>query len=637
MCVFVGFLLPRMASPSTGTKWSNILALLISISTHISTEVYVIHNAKDVGPLEKEREWWFVGSGGVLLLAFTGLMVLLGYVVIAGKFISETLSRKIKQSLSENKLENGDIEKDFEFKILKTWWVTRVSQPEYVIARSTFGAATGGTVTCCVVLFALKVILLRSLVKSVPLFYLQCVFILIGWTFIFNRWLTSVLYFRDLKSFSQNCTHVFLAGISRCFLLQRIVFGYTVYDLMGMNSAVWRKLKECHWYSKIKGHLKSICFVLKVLISPFLVIPWVALYFTAAAVTILMSMFFWGLLALLCGKIVGKVWKSRLTDEDLKKYENVLESVVIYGEDPESLLIANSRSFKNTKNSMGRALQKGKGCTELINLMRSNDSEVNFSDKLEHFVDERSEFKDMLKYFPAVKERTWRMTALALVKMITEVGDLVSPDAEQNNDIVHEAVCAYKQARNLMEFADFPENVDVNAESFSTSNMEDFLLRYQAERDYKALKKGCRHCRRIKGDDHSVFDKCRPKLVECSACIKDPFKQSLYSRNLALNSKDPCQTIYSATLEHFERLNTQASFGYACWEDVAPTYSLLQVSKFMMEQEMKDSQILMDTLHSFLASVVCQSLSDLPKKVLLFDTFVLDDKKVRKKKGSCVV
>ncbi|GLJ08000.1 hypothetical protein SUGI_0079350 [Cryptomeria japonica] len=576
MCVFVGFLLPRMASPSTGTKWSNILALLISISTHISTEVYVIHNAKHVGPLEKEREWWFVGSGGVLLLSFTALVVLLGYVVIAGKFISETLSRSIKQSLSENNVKNGDNEEDFEFKILKTWWVTRVSQPEYVIARSTFGAVTGGTVTCCVVLFAMKVILLRSLVKRVPLFTLQCVFILIGWTFIFNRWLTSVLYFRDLKKSWQNCTRL-----------------------------------SC---SKIKGHLKSICFVIKVLISPFLVIPWVALYFTSAAVTILMSTFFWGLLSLLCGKIVGKVWKSRLTDEDLKKYEEVLESVVIYGEDPESLLIANGRSFKNTKNSMGRALQKGKGCKELIDLMRSNDSEVNFSDKLKHFVDERPDFKDMLKYFPTMKEWTWRMTALSLVKMITEVGDLLS--AEQNNAIVQESVRAYKQARDLMEFADFPENVDVNNESFSTSNMEAFLLRYQAERDYKALKKGCRHCRRVKGDDHSVLDKCRPKLVECSACIKNPFKHSLYSKNLTFNSKDPCESIYSATFKHFERLNRQASFGYACWEDVAPTYSLLQVSQFIKEQEIRDSQILMDTLRNFLANVVCESLSDLPENVV---------------------
>ncbi|GLJ08001.1 hypothetical protein SUGI_0079360 [Cryptomeria japonica] len=452
MCVFVGFLLPRMAAASTGTNWSNILALLISISTHISTEVYVIHNDKNVSPLEKERVSWFLRSGGVLLLSITGLVVLLGYVVIAGKFISETLSRKIKESLSENKLEKGDNKEEFKSKILKTWWITRVCRPEYVIARSTFGAAAGGIVTCCVVLFGVKVILLSSLVKRVPLFSLQCVFILIGWTFIFNRWLTSVLYFRNLEESWHNCTQVFLAGISRCYLLQRIVFGYTVYDLMGINSAVWLKLKKCSFYSNIKKYLKAICFVIKVLILPFLVIPWVVLYFTTAAVIILMSMFFWGLLALLCGKIVGKVWKSRLTDEDLKNYEKVLESVVIYGEDPESLLIANSRSFDNIKKRMASAFKEGKACKELISLMASNDSAVNFSEQPDYFLVRSPASKKMLKYFPAVSERTWRMTALSLVKMITEVGDFVSLNAEhrQSIAIVHEAVHAYKQARDLM-------------------------------------------------------------------------------------------------------------------------------------------------------------------------------------------
>ncbi|GLJ08002.1 hypothetical protein SUGI_0079370 [Cryptomeria japonica] len=99
--------------------------------------------------------------------------------------------------------------------------------------------------------------------------------------------------------------------------------------------------------------------------------------------------------------------------------------------------------------------------------------------------------------------------------------------------------------------------------------MDAFLLRYQAERDYKALKTGRRHFQPVKGDDHSLHDKCRPKLFECPACIKDRFKQSLYSRNLATNPKNlaehpknPCQSIYSATDKHFERLMTQARFGY---------------------------------------------------------------------------
>ncbi|GLJ07996.1 hypothetical protein SUGI_0079260 [Cryptomeria japonica] len=632
MCVFVGFLLPRMASASSGTRWSNILALLISISTHISTEVYVIHNAKDVRPLKEERVSWFIGSGGVLLLSIIGLIVLLGYVVIAGKFISENLSRRIPHSLSEDKYsidedksENvEEAQKRFEYEILRTWVVTRVCQPEYVIARSMFSAATGGIVTCCVALFVVKVILLRSLVNRVPLFSLQCVFILIGWTFIFYRWWTSVIYFREVKESWHNSRHVFLAGVSRYFQLQEIIFGFTVYDLMGVkNSVVFLKFRKSKCYHKIKVYLKSLGTVIKVLISAFLVAPWLAFYFTTASVTIFMSMFFWALMALLCRnkcmlflcKFRKKMWLSVDSDEDLKRYKNVLESVVIYGEDPVSLWTANRSTFKNIKSSMGRAFDTGKDCKELINLMRYSNSELNFLDHITHF-------KEMLKYFPGVNEQPWRMIALSLVKMIIEVGDSFPPDDEQSNSIVQEAVLAYKQARDLMDFSDCPDNVHVNAESFSTSNMEAFLLRYKAEREFRALKKMYRHWkfgRQVNHEDDSVveaLDKCTPKLFECSACIKNQFKRSLYSRMLAKNSKNPCESIYSATFKHFESLDKKVRMGCACWEDVASTYSLLQVSKFIKEQEIGDSQLLLDFLRSFLANVVCQSLSGLLEKVV---------------------
>lgn len=170
--------------------------------------------------------------------------------------------------------------------------------------------------TCCVVLFTVKVILIRCLVKRVPLFSLQCVFILIGWNFIFYKWFTSVLHFQNPKTVSYYCTHIFLVGISHCYLVQKVILGYVVFYLMGMNSVVWLKLKEYHCYCKIKGYLKSICFVIKVLISPFLVIPWLVLYFTTVVVTFLVSMFFWGLLALLCCKIIKKSCKRKIPSSE---------------------------------------------------------------------------------------------------------------------------------------------------------------------------------------------------------------------------------------------------------------------------------------------------------------------------------
>ncbi|GLJ07998.1 hypothetical protein SUGI_0079290 [Cryptomeria japonica] len=357
----------------------------------------------------------------------------------------------------------------------------------------------------------------------------------------------------------------------RYFQLQNIIFGFTVYDLMGMkNSAVWLKVRERNCYRKIKVYFKALRIVIKLLISPFLFVPWLAFYVTTGTVIMLMSMFSWGLLALLC-RNKCMCFLTAEPDNELKIYENVLKSVVIYGEDPASLFIANSRSFENIKSSMKGAFDKGKACTALINLMRSNYSDGNFVDQLKHFVDQRPEFEEMLSYFPGVSERTWRMTALSLVKMITEVGDSLSPDDEQSNSIVQEAVLAYKQARDLMDFADCPDNVQVNTESFSMSNMEAFLLRYKAETDFRDLKNMYRHWkfgRRVNRDDDSVveaLDKCTPKFFQYSACISNLFKASLYNRNLVKNCGDPCQSIdmlNSATRKHFQRLKIKVRIGY---------------------------------------------------------------------------
>ncbi|GLJ08717.1 hypothetical protein SUGI_0094310 [Cryptomeria japonica] len=213
--VFVGYLLPGLASAAR--IWSNIAALLISLSSHIAVELLAIQTyGKEKDKVVKGQSGiWLIAYHYVLLSSILGLLFLLIWAIGSGRFIRDNLSSRILSVLpgSDNNLilripsllsgnDNNEVStwswEAYESEILKSWIITCVCQPEYVLGRTMFSAGVGTVLTNCVGVFIAKVLCLRSqLHGSLPLLTLQFVFIILVWFAVmyrcFSWWLSGLI------------------------------------------------------------------------------------------------------------------------------------------------------------------------------------------------------------------------------------------------------------------------------------------------------------------------------------------------------------------------------------------------------------------------------------------------------------
>ena len=88
---------------------------------------------------------------------------------------------------------------NIEIHVLKCFIVTRASQPDYIIARSVFSSFACMVNTVCFVFIVIKwiwrLIIIPRHSWKFEYYYIQFVFILLGWTVLLFRWFTAVLYF----------------------------------------------------------------------------------------------------------------------------------------------------------------------------------------------------------------------------------------------------------------------------------------------------------------------------------------------------------------------------------------------------------------------------------------------------------
>lgn len=83
--------------------------------------------------------------------------------------------------------------------VLKCWIVARVSQPEYIMARSVFSSLAGVILTIVVLILVVKWACIQlpldyGIAHKITVF-IELAFILVGWMVVSFRWLTVVLYF----------------------------------------------------------------------------------------------------------------------------------------------------------------------------------------------------------------------------------------------------------------------------------------------------------------------------------------------------------------------------------------------------------------------------------------------------------
>ncbi|GLJ51537.1 hypothetical protein SUGI_1095410 [Cryptomeria japonica] len=199
MCVFVGCILPGVAIAGTEGRWSSVAALFVSLCFHVATEIYALHNA-NTATVEREAGPWFVSSGVLLSLAASSLLFLLGTVMLVCKIGRRSNRYDTLAILSQDEENEDNRWETLRIRVMKSWVVVRGWKTDYCLINSLFTPGAGTIVTTCVVVMVVKVAYRSSLLHhnnggSNLTFYLQCIFILVGWIVMLSRWFTAALYF----------------------------------------------------------------------------------------------------------------------------------------------------------------------------------------------------------------------------------------------------------------------------------------------------------------------------------------------------------------------------------------------------------------------------------------------------------
>ncbi|GLJ06600.1 hypothetical protein SUGI_0042800 [Cryptomeria japonica] len=236
ICVFIGYLLPGMATRGSAEASADIVALVVTLFSAIVSELFYVRKAGKVFNKvdynyvydfftelsdNPKIKVWFIASSSLFLVAIVLLILFLVSAILAGKTVRCMLKQRINSAISFNKPNQADeYWKKFDDEVLKQWLLCRAAQPQSVIARSVLSSSTGLVVTISIVLFIAKTLKLGSTILHLDdgldwlrhtTFGLQCVFLLLGGWVIFLRWFRAVIYFPIL----------FRNGVKSCFPWQR--------------------------------------------------------------------------------------------------------------------------------------------------------------------------------------------------------------------------------------------------------------------------------------------------------------------------------------------------------------------------------------------------------------------------------
>lgn len=210
VCAFLGYFYIGMVSPRSPDKLAAIAVLVIGLYFPIENFFYDNGIQDDKGKFPRLSSSLHIYSNIhlILFICITYLILLLGCTVIAGITLQRILKQRISAILSTERDEvQPSTEKaerisrswnDFEDELFKSWIVARVSQPDYVIARSALSCATGLVVTFCVLICTLQFVVNSSYTNRFNqpvrlLLFSLCVYALVEWVVICWRWYSSLL------------------------------------------------------------------------------------------------------------------------------------------------------------------------------------------------------------------------------------------------------------------------------------------------------------------------------------------------------------------------------------------------------------------------------------------------------------
>lgn len=414
MCVFIAYLLPGIVSRGLRSVWGDVGALALIVIAHMAYEAYFLLTYDRWVVSEAYEEYWhrydfgsvewLIPSYIAVSLAMILLVVLLSCAVIAGKSIRNTTSQKVPSVLSsscENRLCSNI--KDH---VLRSWIVVRVSQPDYIMARSVFSAFAGVVVTVCDVLLLVKWkhVPLPHYPFDITVYATHFIFVVVGSIVVVIRWFTAVFYFPKDVGYLLYCEDFW----TRELVQQKD-------DLRGWGSFLSILLTVFLWVQKLMVILSKICWYL--------------------------SQFVFEMIRLfMISKSKSGLSKKTNKSGQFRKYEDALNIMQMPGESAYRLWRANKYAFKNTENNFKKGIENG-NCSskELISLIEHKTGTP--EEEAPTSLQEEKQFK-------AVGKNSWKMRAVSLIHLIIYFYD------GTNSDLVNDCIEAYRQALCFMDMVD---------------------------------------------------------------------------------------------------------------------------------------------------------------------------------------
>ncbi|GLJ41076.1 hypothetical protein SUGI_0850470 [Cryptomeria japonica] len=118
LCVIVAYMMPGMANPGSEDSWGKLMALVLTIFLHVSSEYYIVHRRGEVAvhepqgyycsvwlcfPEKEINEPLYIAFATLISLCFAMLILLLGCANIAGRGIERIVAQKIPLVLKDQR------------------------------------------------------------------------------------------------------------------------------------------------------------------------------------------------------------------------------------------------------------------------------------------------------------------------------------------------------------------------------------------------------------------------------------------------------------------------------------------------------------------------------------------------------
>lgn len=440
LCVFLAYVLPGMPLAGSAERLANVAALVVSLFFHIATEVYTLQKVGNTS----EGGWWFISSSTTLSMGATCLALYLALAILSGKFIRDETTSDISDMYRHIHLGNGgdgDRWKNFKGEMLKLWLTTHAWQKRYALLSPGLTPGVGGILTVCIAVMGAKVACRRSDLVGLELtFYLHCIFILIGWSVILRRW------FLALRSKFE------VAVALSPFMALGVLFLYIRVALDPrelLEGSYWECLP-----SKLQRVLIKIRDILNYIIYVISILP-LLLFIVVFSILVLFDYFCWcwpRFMLRLC-RFADAQDSETQADEEFPHYKEILEGMVLSSGNAGALWGAVSGSFHQVKDRMESSYRTTRSCKELLVLIQRSIAE-NHS-RMEELVGSNAD---------------WKGAAVAIIHAMVELREKNGWNSDWK---VKDLIRAYKEVRDLLEFADCPQHLEAGPMSFFQFGLTD--------------------------------------------------------------------------------------------------------------------------------------------------------------------